>query len=187
MGIAAPGRATGVRIVRDVVRDAHSNGSGVVHREARRAKEALDRLVLGGEPVETAEAMADRWEVSAREFVESTVHHVRATARRTLAWSGARSEAAAWLIAVGPEVENDLAPESKVAEVIWSVRTASELAILYRGLIVDEGRAATSWTTLGLHHFSEEMYLPIPAALLVGVSALAAERRRAWNDTRRKG
>lgn len=187
LGIPQPRRANGGRIVKDVVRDARSNGRGVVTRETRRAVEAVDRLVIGNAPVETAEAVVDKYRLPDRDFVASTVHHVRATARATLTWQGAQDDAAAWLVAAGEPSAKEVRerfPTGQVAEILWTVKTTKELDDLYHGLIVDQDRPVTSWRNLGLTFGSPEMYVPVPRGILAAVAGIAAALRKKWNEAR---
>jgi hypothetical protein len=187
MGFSTPGRSAGTRIVRDVVRDAKSNGRGIVHRETRRVMETFDRAVMDEVPLDVAEKIADRYRLPERDFLASTVHHVRATARKTLAF--AEDEAAAWLVAAGDPATAEVlarAPSGQVADLLFTVHTRDELDRLYRGIVVEEGRPMTSWKGLGLNFGSEEGYLPIPPGLLAAVTTLALERRRAWVRRRRE-
>lgn len=186
-GVSAPGKPAAIRIVRDVVRDAARNGSGVVVRETRRIVENVDRLVIGETPTKTAEAVVEGYELPERDFVASTVHHVRATARATLSWPGAQADAEAFVVMAGPASEATLLdryPSGQVAEQLWTVWTAQELDQGYRELVVEQGRPVTSWRNLGLNFGSPEMYVPIPLGLLGAVAAVVAERRREWNRKR---
>ena len=186
-GVSAPGKGAGLKIVRDVVRDAARNGAGVVVRETRRITENVDRLVIGETPQAVAEAVVDAYELPERDFVASTVHHVRATARATLSWQGAQAEAEAFAVMAGPSSEAtvlDRFPTGQVAEHLWTVRTVQQLDQGYRALVVEEGRPVTSWRNLGLNFGSAEMYVPIPLGMLGSVAALMAERRREWNRKR---
>lgn len=186
-GVSAPGKAAGLRIVRDVVRDANKNGTGVVVRETRRISENVDRLVIGETPQATAEAVVDAYALPERDFIASTVHHVRATARATLAWPGAQAEAEAYLVTAGPASEAEVLgrfPAGQVAEQLWTIRTGAELDEAYHALVVDEGRPVTSWRNLGLNFGSQEMYVPIPWGLLGAIAVVVNEKRREWNRKR---
>lgn len=182
-GFKPPPAGAVLRGVKDVVRDANRNGRGVVIRESRRIAETVDRLVQAETPIADAEAAVDVYELPTREWVESTVHHVRASARATLAQAGLDAEAESWLVTAGPSVEREVVtafPRGEVAQKLWTAQTTTELDAVARGKI-DAGRPISSWRNLGLNFFSEEMYVPIPGksgeALFAAVVAYAAERR----------
>jgi hypothetical protein len=189
LGIPAPGPTQARRIVGDVLRDGSRNGRGVVIRETRRTAEALDRIVQGGMAPDAAERIAEEFTLPRREWIESTVHHVRATARATLSWSGALEEADQWLVMGGPETRARLAleaPNGEAASLLYRPLRTRELDDLSaersRG-----GAFVSHWRNLGLQFFSPEVYVPIPkgdGALVAAIVALAAEKRREWNARR---
>lgn len=182
LGLKPPAGASALRIVKDVVRDANHNGRGVVQRESRRVAESLDRLIMSEAPVETAEATAEAYTLPRHTWTESTTHHVRATARATLA---AGEPAAAELVVSASEAtEREITqrwPSGKVAQELWTVRTPAQLDARDRAAIAG-GHPATSWRNLGKTFFSEEMYTPVPARadLRAGILRAAEERRAAF-------
>lgn len=189
-GAKVPAAGAVLRGVRDVVRDANRNGRGVVIRESRRIAETVDRLIQAETLVADAQAAIDAYELPTREWVESTVHHVRASARTTLAQAGLDAGADSWVVTAGPATEREVVsrfPRGEVAEQLWTVKTTAELDAVARGKLTD-GRPATSWRNLGLNFFSEEMYVPLPgksgSAAFLAALAFAAERRRALNEER---
>ena len=187
-GAPTPGRAAGVRIVKDVIRDAKSNGRGVVTRETRRVSEELDRMIMAEAPAADAEAAADRYELRERDYKASTVDHVRATARATLTHSGAQAEADAWAVLAGPSSEATVLerfPRGQVADHLYTVKTTADLDALYRRIVVDEARPGTSWRNLGLTFGSQEMYVPIPRGpSALAIIALIGAKRAEWNRRR---
>jgi len=187
-GVSAPGRVAGVRIVKDVVRDAKSNGRGVVTRETRRVSEELDRMIMAEAPAADAEAAADRYELRERDYKASTVDHVRATARATLTHSGAQAEADAWAVLAGPSSEATILerfPRGQVAEQLYTAKSTADLDAMYRRIVVDDARPGTSWRNLGMVFGSPEYYVPIPKGTsALSIIALLEAKRREWGRRR---
>lgn len=191
LGIAAPGAADAKRAIGDIFRDGRRNGQGVVVRETRRVAENVERIVQGGMSPDAAERIVDGYELPRREFVESTVHHVRASARATLAWAGAlKNPDQKWVVAVGPKVEAKLLadmPSGEVAGQLYRVFTTRELDDLYAKR-AEQGLSVSHWRGLGLNFFSEEMYVPLPADAVLGAAVVAfiAAKRAEWDKRRRE-
>lgn len=182
-GVKVPAAGAVLRGVKDVIRDANRNGRGVVIRESRRIAETVDRLIQAETPIADAQAAIDAYELPTREWVESTVHHVRASARATLAQAGIDAGAESWVVTAGPATEREVLarfPSGEVADHLWTTQTAEELDAVARAKITS-GRPVTSWRNLGRNFFSEEMYVPVPGragdALFASVIAFAAARR----------
>ncbi len=192
LGVAAPTQAGAKKVVADVFRDGRRNGQGVIQRETRRVAENVERIVQGGMTPDAAEKVVDTYELPRKEFVESTVHHVRASARATLAWDGAlKDPERKWVVAVGPETEAKLlkeAPSGEVADQLYRTRTTRELDDLFSKRAQERGSLST-WRNLGLNYFSEEMYVPIPDSggdLGLAILATAAAARAEWEKKRKK-
>ena len=182
-GVKSPPGWVRLRVLKRNVGDAQSNGSGIVVREGRRVGEDMGRLALSEAPIPDVMAKIEAYELPTREWVESTVHHVRASARATIAEAGLAAGQDSWLVTAGPGTQAEVLnrfPSGEVAEALWTVKTTAELDAIATAKAAGEGRAVSSWRNLGLNFFSEEMYVPVAAAAL----ALIEERRRAWNEER---
>lgn len=189
LGMPTPGKAGSVRIVKDVARDAYSNGHGVMVREARRVVEGIDRMVIQEDPISKAEKAADTWVLPPRDFEASTVHHVRATARKVFAWPGVQEATKDWIVGLGPASEASIiddAPQGQVAGVAWTTTTAHDLDEKFYKLTIDDRRPETSWKTLGLNFGSPEMYIPARPSLLPLLVLAVAERRKSFLEAARK-
>jgi hypothetical protein len=181
LGFPSPGKNAGVRIVKDIARDAYSNGYGVMVREARRVEEAVDRMVIQEDPVSKAEKTADGWALPSRDFEASTVHHVRATGRRVFSWPGAAGKAEKWIVGLGEPSEAEIvdkAPTGQVAGEAWTMPTTQDLDDQFYKLTVVDRRPETSWKTLGLNFGSPEMYIPARSSILPALIVAVAERRK---------
>lgn len=190
VGLKRPRGASAARAVRDIVRDAKTNGRGVATREGRRAREILDRLIQGGSTTEHAAKVAETWELPSRDLESSTVAHVRASARAILgADEVLQSDGVSWAALAGPTEEArvlDRFPQGKAADLLY--RTWSSTADLDRHYesLVESGAVQTSWRNLGRTFGSPDMYVPVPHVLAAGVGALLRGKRGEWNDARRR-
>lgn len=190
LGHRRPKGAAAARAVRDVVRDAKTNGRGVATREGRRAREILDRLIQGGATTEHATSVAESWELPARDLESSTVAHVRASARAILgADEVLRGDSVGgWAALAGPAEEARILerfPQGKAADLLYRTwPTTADLDKHFEGL-VESGAVQTSWRNLGRSFGSPDMYVPIAAALAGATATYLRGKRAEWNERRR--
>lgn len=193
-GLPAPSGRRLARAVKDVARDAKTNGRGQATKEARRAQEIVDRLIQGGADEESVEQAVDTYELPARDLQSSTTAHVRASARAVMASTPvleAGDKVGGWAVLTSEAAETEIArrfPAGKVADLAYrTFPSAADLDQHYRKLAESQGpQVMTGWRNLGRTFGSQEYYVPIPAGLAETAIALMRERRRTWDAERRQ-